>query len=133
LSGTWACQRYRRVSFLGFFIPIVISVLCHGQLFRKAQEMTQTQLAVVLGISQQTIAHYEVGRLRISVELLTLLAKTLAVNLEELIEGPATNSATKRGPTSLLQRQIEQISQLPRTKQKFVSEMLETVIQQANS
>lgn len=101
--------------------------------FRKAQEITQVQLAEILGISQQTVAHYEVGRLRISVELLTVLAKTLSVSIEELIEAPPLNNATKRGPTSLLQKQIEQVSQLPRAKQKFVSEMLDTVIQQATS
>ena len=99
--------------------------------FRKAQEITQVQLAEILGISQQTVAHYEVGRLRISVELLTVLAKTLSVSVEEIIEAPNPNNATKRGPTSLLQKQIEQVSQLPRAKQKFVSEMLDTVIQQA--
>jgi hypothetical protein len=37
----------------------------------------------------------------------------------------------KRGPASKLQQQLEQIRQLPRAKQKFVIEMLETVIHQA--
>ncbi|WP_234422185.1 hypothetical protein [Sedimenticola thiotaurini] len=41
-----------------------------------------------------------------------------------------TATKGKRGPTPTLQRQIEQISQLPRAKQKFVMEMLDTVIQQ---
>ena len=62
--------------------------------FRKAQEITQVQLAEILGISQQTVAHYEVGRLRISVELLTVLAKTLSVSIEEIIEAPTPNSST---------------------------------------
>jgi transcriptional regulator with XRE-family HTH domain len=100
--------------------------------YRKAVELTQTQLAEVLGISQKTMAHYEVGRLRISVEMLTTLAKTLGVSVEQLLEDDVPTKAAKRGPTSLLERQIEQISQLPRTKQKFVSEMLDTVIQQAS-
>lgn len=100
--------------------------------YRKAVDMTQTQLAEVLGISQKTMAHYEVGRLRISVEMLTNLAKTLGVSVEQLLEDDVPTKAAKRGPTSLLERQIEQISQLPRTKQKFVSEMLDTVIQQAS-
>jgi len=38
---------------------------------------------------------------------------------------------TKRGPASKLQQQIEQGRHLPRAKQKFVIEMLDTVIQQA--
>ncbi len=41
------------------------------------------------------------------------------------------DTATKRGPMPKLQRQIEQVALLPKAKQKFVSEMLETVIQQA--
>ncbi len=99
--------------------------------FRKAQGFTQTQLAQVLNISQQTMAHYEVGRLRIAVAMLPDLAKTLTVSIEELVSGTApTNSKGKRGPTPALQRQIEQVALLPRTKQKFVSEMLDAVIQQ---
>lgn len=38
--------------------------------------------------------------------------------------------ATKRGPMPKLQRQIEQLALLPKAKQKFVSEMLDTVIHQ---
>ncbi|MCU7925717.1 MAG: hypothetical protein KZQ97_04655 [Candidatus Thiodiazotropha sp. (ex Dulcina madagascariensis)] len=38
--------------------------------------------------------------------------------------------AAKRGPVPKLQRQIEQVTRLPKAKQKFVSEMLDTVIQQ---
>ena len=37
----------------------------------------------------------------------------------------------KRGPAPKLLKQVEQISQLPKAKQKFVMEMLDTVIQQA--
>jgi hypothetical protein len=43
------------------------------------------------------------------------------------------NGTTKRGPTPKLQRQLERVSRLPKAKQKFVSEMLETVLQQAGS
>ena len=32
---------------------------------RKENRLTQQQLAEMLGISQQTMAHYEVGRLRV--------------------------------------------------------------------
>jgi len=82
--------------------------------------------------SQQTMAHYEGGSLRIAVALLKPLAKALAVSFEELIDEPVPASKKKRGPSSKLQQQIEQIQQLPRTKQKFVMEMLDTVLQQAS-
>ncbi len=78
------------------------------------------------------MAHYEVGRLRVAVAMLPELAKALAVSIEDLMDTHPTVAKGKRGPTPALQRQIEQISQLPRTKQKFVMEMLDAVIQQAS-
>lgn len=97
---------------------------------RKAQGLTQVELAERLGISQQTLAHYEVGRLRVAVAMLPALAKELAIPVEDLVGMPATKG--KRGPAPKLQQQIEQIQQLPRTKQRFVMQMLDTVLQQAN-
>jgi hypothetical protein len=40
-------------------------------------------------------------------------------------------ASTKRGPTPKLQRQLEQLQDLPRSQQRFVSQMLDTVLQQA--
>jgi transcriptional regulator with XRE-family HTH domain len=98
--------------------------------FRKTLELTQVQLAEKLGIAQQTLAHYEGGSLRIAVAMLKPLANILAISVEELLNDPTLTTNKKRGPSSKLEQQIEQIQQLPRTKQKFVMEMLETVIQQ---
>lgn len=100
---------------------------------RKAQGLTQVQLAEKLGIAQQTMAHYEGGSLRISVALLKAVARTLDVSVEDLLDEPASAAKRKRGPSSRLQQQLEQIEQLPRSKQKFVMEMLDTVIQQQAS
>jgi hypothetical protein len=52
--------------------------------------------------------------------------------VDELLGTATRSAAKKRGPDSKLQQQIEQIRQLPKTQQTFVSKMLETVIQQAN-
>lgn len=99
---------------------------------RKALGLTQTQVAEQLGISQQTLAHYEVGRLRIAVSTLVPLAEILHSSVDELLHGQeAAKGNNKRGPASKLQQQIEQVRQLPRAKQQFVMEMLDTVIQQA--
>lgn len=96
---------------------------------RKAQGLTQVQLAEILGIAQQTMAHYEGGHLRIAVALLSSLASALSVSVEDLIN-EAPNTKKKRGPASILQRQIEQIGLMPRAKQKFITEMLEALIKQ---
>jgi len=99
---------------------------------RKALGLTQTKVAEQLGISQQTFAHYEVGRLRIAVATLMPLAEILNTSVDELVYGKAAKGNNKQGPASKLQRQVEQVSQLPRTKQQFVMDMLDTVIQQAS-
>jgi transcriptional regulator with XRE-family HTH domain len=98
---------------------------------RKEQSMTQVQLAEILGLTQQMIASYEVGRRRVPVSLLPQIAETLTVSLEELI-GKKDVQPAKRGPAPKLQQQIERIQRLPRAKQRFVIEMLDTVLAQAS-
>lgn len=97
---------------------------------RKAQSLTQVQLAESLGVAQQTLAHYEAGRLRLLAGALPTLADQLSVTVEELVGTPAKRGAGKRGPAPKLQQQLEQVSQLPRAQQRFVMQMLDTVLQQ---
>jgi len=95
---------------------------------RKSSALTQVQLAEALGIAQQTLAHYEGGRLRIAAALLPPLAKALGVTVEELMgEEPAP---ARRGPAPKLQQQIERIQRLPKSQQRFVMQMLDTVLAQ---
>ena len=81
---------------------------------RKARCVTQVQLAEALGVSQQTVQAYEVGRRRISVSTLRLLAKTLEVSLDE----------------PQVQRQLERISALPKPKQRSVMDVIEALLAQ---
>lgn len=97
---------------------------------RNEQDLTQQQLGELLAVSQQTIASWEVARLRVPASMLPRLARVLGVSLEALIgedEPPA-----RRGPTPKLQQQMERISQLPKSQQRFVMQMLDTVIAQAS-
>lgn len=98
---------------------------------RKAHGITQVQLADALKVSQQTVQAYEVGRRRIPVSALPVVARLFAVSLEQLF-GEVKRTHSKRGPASKLQQQIEAIAQLPVARQRFVSEMLDTVLAQAN-
>ncbi len=99
---------------------------------RREQNMTQQQLADALGIAQQTLAHYEVARLRVPASMLPTLAEIFKVPVDALLGRPAATRGGKRGPASQLQRSIERISELPKPKQRFVIEMLETVLAQAS-
>lgn len=51
---------------------------------RRTHNLTQVQLAEALGVSQQTLQSYEVGRRRRPVSALPTVARTLAVSLDEL-------------------------------------------------
>jgi hypothetical protein len=65
------------------------------------------------------------------VSTLPLLAKTLEVSLEALFgEEPAKTTRSRRGPVPQWQQHVEAISKLPRAQQRFVTQVLETVLAQ---
>ena len=99
---------------------------------RKARDITQVQMAETLGVSQQTVNSYEVGRRRIPVSALPALAALLEVSVEDILDIGSHKASSKRGPAPKLQQQLDKVRQLPRAKQRFVSEMLDTVLQQAS-
>ncbi|WP_426104103.1 hypothetical protein [Massilia sp. TSP1-1-2] len=76
---------------------------------------------------------YAVGRRPIPVSALPVVARLLQVPMEELFGETGRAGRGKRGQMSLLERSIERIGELPKQKQKFVMEMLETVLAQANA
>ncbi|HYM86248.1 MAG TPA: hypothetical protein VET30_05870 [Pseudoxanthomonas sp.] len=61
---------------------------------------------------------------------LPLLAKALGTSIEELIGEPTKPG--KRGPAPKLQQQLEQLSRLPKAQQKLVSQVIDSVLAQAN-
>jgi len=97
---------------------------------RKEQGLTQTQLGDEVGVTQQVIAEYESGQRNIPVYRLASLADALGVSTAELLEG-AARPARKRGPASKLDRLTEQIAKLPRSRQRFVVEMIEDAVARA--
>ena len=104
---------------------------------RQAAGLTQQAVANQLGIAQQTLAHYEVGRLRLPVALVPKLATLFGVSTDALfgVADPRTGSRAgkspgKRGPTPRLQRQLERLSRLPKAQQHVVIAMLDGVLLQ---
>jgi transcriptional regulator with XRE-family HTH domain len=98
---------------------------------RKERGMTQQALADQLGIAQQTLAHYEVARARIAASLLPRVAELLDLSLDELLMGqPTIRIPGKRGPASRFEQQLDAVAQLPKAQQRFVMQMLDTVIAQ---
>ena len=58
------------------------------------------------------------------------VAKRLGVATEALLTDDS-KAASKRGPTPKLQQQMDRINQLPRTKQQFVMQVIDSVLAQA--
>lgn len=110
-----------------FFVALGIRIAK----LRKESNLTQVQLAGTLGISQPTMNAYELGQRRVPVSALPVLAKALGVGLEELL-GETKTATRKRGPAPKWQQQIETIAQLPKAQQRFVSQVLDTVLAQAS-
>jgi len=98
---------------------------------RKAQGLTQTDLAQHLGIAQQTMAHYEGGTARIAVAMLPTVSRLLGVSIEDMLSAEKRSSG-KRGPAPKLQQQLEQLHRLPRAKQRFVIEMIDAALKSAD-
>lgn len=97
---------------------------------RRDRGLTQQELAEHLGLAQQTYAHYEMGRVRFPASILPLLGEILGMTPEELL-GQALQPKARKGPAPRIQQQLERISNLPKTKQFVVMEMLEAFIAQA--
>ncbi|WP_225444874.1 helix-turn-helix domain-containing protein [Pseudomarimonas arenosa] len=103
---------------------------------RKDQGITQMQLAELLGVSQQAMNSFEKGRRRVPVSSLPAIARAVGATLDELIvddEPPAAKAAPKkRGPAPKIQQQLEQLSRLPKAKQRAVMQVLDSVLAQAD-
>lgn len=97
---------------------------------RKDAGLSQQAVADALELAQQTYANYEVARARPPVSMLPVLAELFGVSVDELL-GLHKNGAGKRGPTPLLQKQIERLNRLPKEQQKIVLKMLDGVLSQS--
>jgi transcriptional regulator with XRE-family HTH domain len=101
---------------------------------RKEHNITQVQLAAALGIAQQTLAHYEGGRLRLPASLLPPLVQELQVPVDLLLGQPSAAKAPgKRGPAPKLQHHMERISALPKPRQRAVLDVIEAMLAQADT
>ena len=98
---------------------------------RKEAGLTQVQLAEILKISQQHMASFEAGRRKVSSSDIPLLAQLFGISTDELLG--IQDKPVKPGPTPKLKRQLDQVSLMPKSKQKFISEMLEALIAQQHS
>ena len=97
---------------------------------RKKRGLTQTEFALMLGVSQKTVNHYERRTANPSLDLISRLAAFFDVSAAELVDEGATPAPRNRktGPKSLLDEAVEHARQLPSHKQKVVAQLIEAYV-----
>jgi transcriptional regulator with XRE-family HTH domain len=94
---------------------------------RKSLGYTQAELARAIGVSQQAVFAYELGERRISVIVLTKVAKALRVGVEEMIGLQEQSRARKPRLSPRALRHAERLQALPKTAQRFVIKIITTL------
>ena len=69
---------------------------------RVRKKMTQDALAEKLYVARQTVSNYETGHSRPDVEVLMKIAEILAVDIQELLYGPAEKPEKKHAMKRLM-------------------------------
>lgn len=96
---------------------------------REQAGLTQTELGDRLGVSQRAVAHWERTPTALYPEQLKALADALKISTDELIG--LQHPRKKAGRKSLLQQRIEQLEELPRSKQQTILQVLDMAIKSA--
>jgi len=96
---------------------------------RKALGLSQQQLAEKLGTTRVNLAYYERKAGNPTLDFIHRCAEVLNMPVSEFIREDDGSGRRKSGPKSRIEQQLEAVRSLPRAKQKFVSEFLETVLQ----
>lgn len=92
--------------------------------------MSQTELAARLEMSRAMVTYYERKATNPTADVIQKIADALGVGVDALLgNGNGGRSRQKPGPASQLEQQLDEVRRLPRTKQKFVVEFLDTFLQ----
>lgn len=98
---------------------------------RKSKGITQTEIAENIGITQKLVSDYEVGRVKLSAEMLFHFAVALDISTDELLN----LNKTQVGSSDLslrFTRRIRELDELPENKKKAILQVLDDLIR-ANS
>jgi transcriptional regulator with XRE-family HTH domain len=109
---------------------IVISKTAIGErlrVIRKAQELTQAELAAILGVRHTHISGIERGVRGVTVQQLVKLCRALKVTSADVL-GEKPPQHVSRSRDGKLARRVERIRALPRSKQRVLLELIDTYL-----
>jgi len=94
---------------------------------RQKRGYSQTQLAEMIGVTQQAYAGWERSTVALRPEDIAKLAEALKVSTDELF-GLEAKARHKGGPVGKAQQVFEEVSQLPRHQQQKIVDVVKTLI-----
>jgi transcriptional regulator with XRE-family HTH domain len=95
---------------------------------RKAAGITQTALAIEIGISQRMMAYYESPTAYPPANLLPLIANALGVSVDALLGVESSKRRTKATDTRM-QRRLQQIEKLDASEKRQIIQLIDTFIE----
>lgn len=93
---------------------------------RHAREMTQAQLAEILGTRHTNVSGIERGTRGMTIQQLVKLARALDVSPAEILD--VDRSKTRKRSNGHLPRRFERIRALPRAKQRVLHEIIDAFL-----
>ncbi len=94
---------------------------------RQQAGLSQTELADTLDVDRRVIAHWVRHSVTLKPEQLIALAKALNVSTDELL-GLSAKSKRSNGPSGKMRKLFDAASQLPRSQQKKIFDLLEPFV-----
>ncbi len=96
---------------------------------RRRRELTQQQLADIIGVNQRMVDYYERRAENVKTEVVVKLAHALEVSADELLG--IKPMKRRPGRKSKLHKQLEQLERLPKAQQKSIIQVLEMALKSA--
>jgi len=97
---------------------------------RQERGMSQTELAERLNMSRAMVTYYERKATNPTADVIQRIADALGVGVDALlVDANGGRSRQRPGPASQFEQQLAEVRRLPRNKQKFVVDFLDTFLQ----
>ena len=97
---------------------------------RRSAGLTQTELAQLVGETQQNIAYWEQSERPPRSDVLPKLARILGVQIEHLLDGTDLPKTRRAGPVGRVQKIAGTVASLPRKQQERIVETVSALVEQ---
>jgi transcriptional regulator with XRE-family HTH domain len=94
---------------------------------RKRKGLSQIELAEKIGISQKLLSHYEKGRLKISSDLIVLIAGALDVS-SDLLLGLKKDTSNGQKASLKVVRRLNEIEELTGNQQRTIFKSIDLML-----